>query len=105
MRKWMGLALLVCLVPAATAECEEEPFPTPDHDLLVRIDERVVALRTDVLAMQVRLVNIESSIAELRVMSARQGATYGAIGGVFSAAMSIMIAAAVRSWLEGRKKS
>ena len=53
--------------------------------------------------MQVRLLSIEMSISELRVASAAQGAKYGALSGAVAAALSIIVSATIRSWLEGRK--
>lgn len=62
-----------------------------DHDLLLRIDERVVALRTDVLAIQVQLVKLEMTLVGVRIAAARAAGAYGAISGVVAAALTTLI--------------
>jgi hypothetical protein len=67
-----------------------------DHDLLTRIDERVLQLQVDVLAIQVQLGKLELTLLGVRIAAAKAAGVHGAIAGIVSAA----IIALITNWLK-----
>ena len=100
--RWCSLILLLYMAAPVAAQQFAEISTVQDRELLIRIDERVCALRLDVLEMQTNLEKLNMALTTIRIESARSGATYGALAGIFSATLAVLFAAAVRAWMENK---